>query len=425
MIFKQPEVAQLSPKSVSGTGQDNIIIHRAARVRMVVYADKPTKVYVEEIDGLGNPKKSEEFEGHGGFWRATEAFENLVMDRMGIREVDGFEVGMIIEIQQDGKTFKKGDIVVIDEVNADGQATRYTKLNKGQLQRAKNSPRLEKLQKATAYEFNLILRERGMTLDELPLDEPFELGLEPNTEIVAGSQYRELGSGQTKVLPDIAGGGRFTFDKVIVSTNAEGKSMLKAQGFFEDGSIGTVEMRMLFGRLVTILTPDPSQPNQVKIVADPAVQATAKKTRKPRKKSTNAFSEDIQAELEILKNRPYYNSDGQYNWQESQVVTNLNKVQYAKIIDEPLLDLFFVVTKFQSEYGIAVYTGISGRTVEGEIVPKLADVRQYLEDNRDAIINKALGSIQRAWETHGYQWSPRYEGLDSLKFAIEERLMMG
>lgn len=213
-----------------------------ARVQLATFQSKPNNIYLIEFDALGNAKKSKEFVGEVEFWNATREFESVIAERLGLRDVAGFEVGMVVQLQKDMRGFRKGDILMITEVNNEGQATQYQRLNKKNIERIKKSPAYSKLAKSSDKD---ILSALGISsVNAIDINGQYEGGasddeiLLPNTTSIGNFSTDDV-----VALKPSKGGGvlriqGFSFDK-----NQEGKYVISAFGNFDDGAVGRVPLK--------------------------------------------------------------------------------------------------------------------------------------------------------------------------------------
>lgn len=214
-----------------------------ARVQLATFSNKPNKIYLIEFDALGNAKTSKEFDGEVEFWNATREFENVIAERLGLRDVSGFEVGMVVQLQRNFGSYRKGDILMITEVNDDGQATQYQLLNKQNIDRIKKSPAYSKLAKSSDKD---VLNAFGITsVNDIDFTAEYDSPASDEDEIVLQNTLR-VGN---YVVDDLAtlkpskGGGvlkiqGFSFDK-----NQNGKYVISAFGNFDDGAVGRVPLK--------------------------------------------------------------------------------------------------------------------------------------------------------------------------------------
>jgi hypothetical protein len=214
-----------------------------ARVQLATFTSKPNNIFLIEFDALGNAKKSKEFVGELEFWNATREFESIIAERLGLRDVAGFEVGMVVQLQQNIGAFRKGDVLMITEVNNEGQATQYQRLNKQNIERIKKSSAYSKLAKSSDKE---ILSALGITsVNAIDPNAQYDGGLSTEDEIVLPNTT-SIGNFSTDDLVTIKpskGGGvlriqGFSFDK-----NKEGKYVISAFGNFDDGAVGRVPLK--------------------------------------------------------------------------------------------------------------------------------------------------------------------------------------
>jgi hypothetical protein len=228
-------------KEVSSNGSFSLKCARA-NVQLSTFASKPNQIFLIEFDALGNARKSQDFVGVEGFWMATREFEKVVAEKLGLRDVAGFEIGMVVQLQRDYGSFRKGDILMITEVNQDGQATAYERLNKRNLDNIKKSPAYSKLAKTSD---NDILNAFGVTsptaidisaeYDVSAMDDEVVLS---NTTKVANYSVDDLAS-----IKPSKGGGVFKIQGFAFVKNDKSKYVISAFGNFEDGAVGSVPLK--------------------------------------------------------------------------------------------------------------------------------------------------------------------------------------
>ena len=150
------------------------LTHRKAKVKLEVFPPSTGasgQVFLSELDGLGNVKKSTAFSGVLGFWEATKKFEEIIAKALNLQEVVGFEVGMVIEVMKDTANLNKGDKVIVLEVNNDGKATKFRKIQNQEIDNIKNSPYFTPLIKSDDLGF---LRSANLTnLDMVEPNTPY------------------------------------------------------------------------------------------------------------------------------------------------------------------------------------------------------------------------------------------------------------
>lgn len=228
-------------QEISANGNFSLRCARA-NVQLSTFASKPNQIFLIEFDALGNAKKSQDFNGVEGFWMATREFEKVVAEKLGLRDVAGFEIGMVVQLQRDYGSFRKGDILMITEVNQDGQATAYERLNKRNLDNIKKSPAYSKLAKTSD---NDILNAFGITSPTaIDVKAEYDVGamddevVLPNTTKVADYVIDDLASIKTS-----KGGGVFKIQGFSFVKNDKAKYVISAFGNFEDGAVGSVPLK--------------------------------------------------------------------------------------------------------------------------------------------------------------------------------------
>jgi hypothetical protein len=220
-----------------------LLVHPKARVQLAIYSNQPDKAFVEEIDGIGNIKKQTEFSGYLGFWNATSKFEEIIAENLGIKEVYGLEVGMVIELQQDTKKYKKGDIIGILAVDENGVATQTQRLNKQQVSNVVNSPYVLKLRKGEDLSF--LVQEGFKSISEIDAFKTYEFGLTKDSELAIplNLDYRGLKAQDKLNMVASKGGGEVEIQQLVFYTDVNGKTIIAANVIFEDGSMGRVPLR--------------------------------------------------------------------------------------------------------------------------------------------------------------------------------------
>jgi hypothetical protein len=214
-----------------------------ARVQLATFGGRPNKIYLIEIDALGNAKKSKEYVGEVEFWNATRDFESIIAERLGLRDVAGFEIGMVVQLQQNLGAYRKGDVLMVTEVNSEGQATQYQRLNKKNVERIKKSSAYSKLAKSSDKD---VLNALGIvSVNAIDAKAEYEAPSYNFDEIVL-ENTTSIGNYSTNDLATLKpskGGGvlkiqGFSFDK-----NENGKYVISAFGNFEDGAVGRVPLK--------------------------------------------------------------------------------------------------------------------------------------------------------------------------------------
>jgi|688.fasta_scaffold281086_2 hypothetical protein len=213
-----------------------------ANVQLSTFPSKPNQIFLIEFDALGNAKKSQEFNGVEGFWTATREFEKVIADKLGLRDVAGFEVGMVVQLQRDYSGFQKGAILMITEVNQDGQATAYQRLDNRDLTTIKKSPAYSRLVKSSDKE---ILNAFGIASPTaIDIKKEYDVGAMDNEILLENTT--KVGD---FVIDDLAsikpskGGGVFKIQGFSFVKNDNAKYVISAFGNFEDGAIGSVPLK--------------------------------------------------------------------------------------------------------------------------------------------------------------------------------------
>jgi hypothetical protein len=235
MIIEEKLLREVNPTSAI-----KILRVPKARVQLMINADIPDQTFVQELDGVGNVRKQSVFEGFGGFWKATAKFEELVSEALGIKEVTGFEVGMVFKLNQDSLKYKKGDILVCLEVDANGVATKVQRLEKKEVARIAKSPYVTKLRKSDNVDFLALNGVRSF--DEF---DPINYDMKGTPEIVEFDRYRSFASGDEIQIPQPIGGGTAIINNFGFTMVAEGRYFLDAKVVFDDGRKGTVPIMFL------------------------------------------------------------------------------------------------------------------------------------------------------------------------------------
>ena len=215
-----------------------------ARVQLVTRKSQPNEIILIQFDSLGNAKTSQSFMGEMGFWKATKEFEKIIADKLGLREVSGFEVGMVVQLDRDYGKFKKGDVLLVKAVNANNQATEYTLMNKKQIENIKKSPAYSKLNKLDDAE---LLNDLGIkNVSDIGLETEYEFTALEN-EIVLPNLSTILGFKVETLYPlnKKKGGGLFNIQGFAFDKNKKGKFIISAFGNFDDGAVARVPLKDL------------------------------------------------------------------------------------------------------------------------------------------------------------------------------------
>ena len=215
-----------------------------ARVQLVTRKDQPNEILLIQFDSIGNAKTSQSFTGEMGFWSATKEFEKIIADKLGLREVSGFEIGMVVQLDRDYGKFKKGDVLLIKAVNADNQATEYERMNKKQIDNIKKSPAYSKLNKSDDSE---LLNDLGIkNVSDIGLETEYEFTSMDN-EVTLPNLSTILGFNVETLYPlnKKKGGGLFKIQGFAFDKNKKGKYVISGFGNFEDGAVGRVPLKDL------------------------------------------------------------------------------------------------------------------------------------------------------------------------------------
>lgn len=319
--------------------------HLPSRTQIAVYENEPNKAFVQELDGLGNVKKQKIFEGYLGFWKATAEFENRIKDLLGLQEVYGFEVGMIIQMNQDTKKYKKGDYVVILEVDSNGSAIRTQKVNNTELKRIKQSNRITPLRKTDGIDFLEINGKKSF--DDFKVDEVYEL--KGDVDNVRFTNYKKLKANFTYNIKNDAIGGNAQIEYFGFETDKDGQSRLMAEVIFDDGAKGRLPLSAFYSK-----TPSQKEP----IAKTPASSS---------KQKTDDNKNQKRIEKELKKRDFYIRFDMGLGaeWAAANELYRNASVQGVKIPNNKLLtDDFFVVSEkgkkaerqiYMAKYGLIVY----------------------------------------------------------------------
>jgi hypothetical protein len=223
----------------------NILRHKRGRVQMVTIDSQPNKVFVQKVDLIGNAKSQKEFFGVKGFWDATSEFEKLIAEALNIREVGGFEVGMVIQLVSDTRKYKKGDILMVTEVDADGNASQYVRLNNQQIMRVKKNRLMKKLAKREGLDYMRVANINALADVDAEKKYDFQLPSDTVNMISTIYDYKGLESGDKVTIRETQGGGEAIIDQLAFITDSDGLSELSAFVTFEDGSNGRLPVKYL------------------------------------------------------------------------------------------------------------------------------------------------------------------------------------
>jgi hypothetical protein len=215
-----------------------------AKVQLVTRKNMPNDITLVQFDSLGNTKTNQVFTGEMGFWNATKEFEKIVADKLGLREVAGFEIGMVVSLDRDYGKFKKGSVLLITAVNSENQATEYRLLNKKQIDNIKKSPAYSKLNKTDDSE---LLNDLGFkNVSDIDLNGEYEFQV-MESEIVLPNLSTLLGFNVETLYPlnKKKGGGLFNIQGFSFDKNKKGKYVISGFGNFDDGAIGRVPLKDL------------------------------------------------------------------------------------------------------------------------------------------------------------------------------------
>ena len=212
------------------------------KVRLKINPNDSNEIFVQEIDALNNVRTSQTFSGFEGFWKAVAEFEKIIEESMGWKEVFGFEVGMVIELDRDTKKYPKGTFLMITEVDNDGKATRYEKLNAKQVDKISKNKYVTKLTKAIGLD-DLI--GKGInSLSDLKVGKEYDFNLAPNTQLIIPSNQDIDGfkiDDEVKIDAD-NGGGSGKIEQFVLLTDENKKSKMYANIRLEDNSLGMIPL---------------------------------------------------------------------------------------------------------------------------------------------------------------------------------------
>ena len=223
----------------------SILRHKKARVQIVTMDSQPNKVYVQKLDMVGNAASQKEFLGVKGFWDATAEFEKQIEEALNIREVSGFEVGMVVQLLNDTKKYKKGDLLVILAVDQNGNATQFRKLNTQQIKNVKANPRMKKLVKSENLDY---LRLANISkLEDVDAKQKYDFKLPADTFnlIPLVYDYKGFEAGDKVTIQKSQGGGEATIEQLAFITDSDGLSELSAFVTYEDGASGRLPIQYL------------------------------------------------------------------------------------------------------------------------------------------------------------------------------------
>lgn len=209
------------------------------------FIPNPTEIFVQEIDGLGNVRTSDSFKGFDGFWEAVSLFEKKIEESMGWKEVVGFEVGMIIKLEKDTKKYKKGTFLVITEVDANGKASKYEKVDSKKVDKISKSKFVVNLRKAQGLE--AIMGKGISSVSELKADKTYQFGLNLNSQLVipTNETIDSFSVGEDVVIDADKGGGEGQIQQLLINTDDKGDSMVCANIRLDDGALGCVPLKDL------------------------------------------------------------------------------------------------------------------------------------------------------------------------------------
>jgi mRNA-degrading endonuclease RelE of RelBE toxin-antitoxin system len=371
--------------------------HLPSRTQIAVYENEPNKAFVQELDGLGNVKKQKVFEGFLGFWKATAEFENRIKDLLGLQEVYGFEVGMIIQMNQDTKKYKKGDYVVILEVDSNGSAIRTQKVNNTELKRIKQSNRITPLRKTDGIDFLEINGKKSF--DDFKVDEVYEL--KGDVDNVRFTNYKKLKANFTYDIKNDAIGGNAQIEYFGFETDKDGQSRLMAEVIFDDGAKGRLPLSAFYSKTSSQKAPTTKTP------------ASSSK----QKTDDNKNQKRIEKEL---KKRDFYirfdEANGVIEWIAATVLPKNVSVQGIKIPNNKLLtDDFFVISDkgkkaerqiYMAKYGLIIYRADK----RGSFDAFIKELNAFKDFDATSIQN-INNTIKMAEESNII--SPRYAGLEN------------
>lgn len=230
---------------IGGSTSDMYIIrHIVAGVQLYTNVNMPSKTLLQTLDPLGNVKTSQEYEGFKGFWDASKEFEKLIEERLDLEEIINYQVGDVVFIDKPIGNLKKGDAIAITEISPDGlKIKKFMKLDKQSLDKIKKSPLVKKLIKSEWSDF---LSNQGInSLDDLEPNTLYDFGLSPMTTIFIPPTVGYKGVLMPNNRYDINTGSnafKVLLQNLVLDTNNDGKTELKAKVEFEDGSDGVLPL---------------------------------------------------------------------------------------------------------------------------------------------------------------------------------------
>jgi len=215
------------------------------KIRLIINPSNKNEIFVQEVDALNNVRTSETYSGFDGFWKAVESFEKKVEESMGWKEVFGFEVGMVIQLEKDTKKYPKGTYLMITEVDSNGKATKYEKLNNKQVDKISKNKYVTKLTKAVGLD-DLI--GKGInSVSDLKANMEYDFDLNPNTQILIPSDTKigEYGIDAEVEIAEEKGGGSGKIEQLVLLTDENKKTRLYANIRLEDDSLGMIPLTEL------------------------------------------------------------------------------------------------------------------------------------------------------------------------------------
>jgi hypothetical protein len=211
------------------------IMHKKSRMALIIKGNNPTVVTLERRDPIGNLQERQEFTGPENFWKAVAIFEKKIEAFLGVSEVLGFEIGMVIQLTQDYGEYQKGTIVQVDEIDENGKAKKYTVLNAKQLSNVKNFVGTVEISKAVGLE-EIFNNKHITNLKQLKSNADYNFGLEPGQVLEIPDSYEldEFEIGQKVVANDHPEWGVGTIKKFLFITDENKRTKLAGIVIFEN-----------------------------------------------------------------------------------------------------------------------------------------------------------------------------------------------
>lgn len=216
------------------------IYHKPTKLQLVsVLTD--SNISLRELDSLGNPKTDKQYP-ENQFWLAVSDFEKRIEEKLGLAEVIGFEVGMIIELGVDKGKYKKGTKLRIVEVNQQGKATKVQPINTQQYQMLERSKMFSKTSKADSLQK---IYGKGLSdFSKMEIGKKYNFDLQPNENIKVPASYNleKFYTGDKVALKKSAGGGTGIIQNFILVTDKKSQTTISANLLLDDGGYATISM---------------------------------------------------------------------------------------------------------------------------------------------------------------------------------------